>query len=414
MKKSRLILTSVSILLICSIALSFSSCTTIRAEDLMKGITPNKINVLEDTSAGDLASTDLAVRLLQAANKDGQSILLSPISILYALSMTANGAKAQTLAQMEDVLGMTTEELNLYLYSYMRSIPDIDRYTLSIANSIWFTNENFNVNQDFLQTNADYYAADIYKTKFDKRAVKDVNSWVNKKTDGMIKDLIDEFDPATVMCLVNALAFEAEWSEPYQKGDVNDEKFTKEDGTKQDAELMYSTESSYISDENSSGFIKHYSGNRFAFAAILPNEDISVSEYINSLDGASLSDMLSNAKNATVRTSLPKFEFEYGVKLNDVLKTMGMTDAFDPKSSDFSGISSDNGLYIGKVMHKTYIQVAEKGTRAGVATSVEMLNGSAEPEEIYEVYLNRPFIYMLIDLQSNTPLFIGTVMEITN
>jgi serpin B len=230
----------------------------------------------------------------------------------------------------------------------------------------------------------------------------------------MIKDLIDEFDPATVMCLVNALAFEAEWSEPYQKGDVNDEKFTKEDGTKQDAELMYSTESSYISDENSSGFIKHYSGNRFAFAAILPNEDISVSEYINSLDGASLSDMLSNAKNATVRTSLPKFEFEYGVKLNDVLKTMGMTDAFDPKSADFSGISSDNGLYIGEVMHKTYIQVAEKGTRAGAATSVEMLDGSAEPEEIYEVYLNRPFIYMLIDLQSNTPLFIGTVMEITN
>jgi serpin B len=296
----------------------------------------------------------------------------------------------------------------------MRSIPDIDKYTLSIANSIWFTNENFNVNQDFLQTNADYYAADIYKTKFDKRAVKDVNSWVNKKTDGMIKDLIDEFDPATVMCLVNALAFEAEWSEPYQKGDVNDEKFTKEDGTKQDAELMYSTESSYISDENSSGFIKHYSGHRFAFSAILPNEDISVSEYINSLDGASLSDMLSNAKNATVRTSLPKFEFEYGVKLNDVLKTMGMTDAFDPKSADFSGISSDNGLYIGEVMHKTYIQVAEKGTRAGAATSVEMLDGSAEPEEIYEVYLNRPFIYMLIDLQSNTPLFIGTVMEITN
>ena len=154
MKKSRLILTSVSILLICSIALSFSSCTTIRAEDLMKDITPNKIDALEDMSAGDLASTDLAVRLLQAANKDGQSILLSPISILYALSMTANGAKAQTLAQMEDVLGMTTEELNLYLYSYMRSIPDIDRYTLSIANSIWFTNENFNVNQDFLQTNA--------------------------------------------------------------------------------------------------------------------------------------------------------------------------------------------------------------------------------------------------------------------
>ena len=124
--------------------------------------------------------------------------------------------------------------------------------------------------------------------------------------------------------------------------------------------------------------------------------------------------MLSNAKNATVRTSLPKFEFEYGVKLNDVLKTMGMTDAFDPNSADFSGISSDNGLYIGEVMHKTYIQVAEKGTRAGAATSVEMLNGSAEPEEIYEVYLNRPFIYMLIDLQSNTPLFIGTVMEITN
>jgi serpin B len=119
---------------------------------------------------------------------------------------------------MERVFDIKTESLNLYLDSYMKNLPQGDKYKLSLANSIWFIDdERFMVNQDFLQANADYYGADIYKTAFNDQTCKDINNWVKERTDGMILEILDEIPQEAVMYLVNALAFEAEWSEIYEK-----------------------------------------------------------------------------------------------------------------------------------------------------------------------------------------------------
>ena len=417
MKKTRISLVIISLLLVCAMAVNLTGCTMkVQAKDLMEGITPNNVDALDDLSSQNADVTDFAIRLFKASNENGKNTLISPLSVLCALAMTANGAEEETLAQMEEVLGMTTDELNLYLYSYMKNLPQGDKYKLSLANSIWFTeDERFTVNQDFLQTNADYYGADIYKAPFDKQTLKDINNWVKQNTDGMIPEILDQIPPEAIMYLVNALAFEAEWSEIYEKHQVKDGEFTKEDGTKQDVKFMYGSEGTYFEDEKATGFMKRYKGGKYAFVAMLPNEGVSVSEYIASLDGESLNALLANPQYATVRTSIPKFETEYKVEMSDILQSMGMTEAFDIYNADFEGLGTSTGgnIYISRVLHKTFISVGEKGTKAGAATIVEMKDGAAaEPTEPKEVYLDRPFVYMLVDCENNIPFFIGTMMDV--
>ena len=228
MKKTRISLVIISLLLVCAMAVNLTGCTMeVQAKDLMEGITPNNVNALDDLSSQNADVTDFAIRLFKASNENGKNTLISPLSVLCALAMTANGAEDETLAQMEEVLGMTAEELNLYLYSYMKNLPQGDKYKLSVANSIWFKDDSrFSVNQSFLQTNADYYGAEIFKSPFNGQTLKDINNWVKNETDNMIPKIIDEIPKEALMYLINALAFEAEWTEIYEKDQVRDKTFT--------------------------------------------------------------------------------------------------------------------------------------------------------------------------------------------
>ena len=413
--KKRTSLMIVSLLLVCAIGINLTGCSTkVQAKDLMEGITPNEVTPLEDLTSQSATVTDFAIRLFQASEEIGENTLISPLSVLCALSMTANGAENKTLQQMETVLGMTTGELNLYLYSYMQSLPQGEKYKLSLANSIWFTeDESFTVNQDFLQINADYYGASIYKTPFNDQTCKDINNWVKQNTDEMIPKILDRISEDAVMYLVNALAFEAEWMEVYEKNQVKDGEFTKEDGTKQNVEFMHGSESTYLKDENATGFMKMYKGGKYAFVAMLPNEGVSVSDYVASLDGAALNTMLSNPQYTEVKTAIPKFEADYSIEMSDILKTMGMEDAFDPTKAAFEGIgtSTNGSICISRILHKTFISVSEKGTKAAAATVVEMPECGI-PEVPKMIYLDRPFVYMLIDCENNIPFFIGTMMDV--
>ena len=327
--------------------------------------------------------------------------------------MTTNGAKGETLAQMEKVLGMKKDELNSFIRSYMNALEPTEKCKLSLANAIWFTDDaGFSVDRDFLRTNADYYGADAYRSPFDRGTVNQINDWVKKNTDGMIPEIIETLRPDDVMVLVNALAFDAEWDEIYRTDQVNEGEFTLDDGTKKTATFMYSEEGAYLKDKNATGFIKYYKGGRFAFAAMLPNEGVTLDEYIATLDGASLRKTLEDAKSTEVYAAIPKFESEYGKELKDVLIAMGMEKAFTA-DADFSGLGTCEAgpVMIGSVLHKTFISVNEKGTRAGASTAVVNKCGSALCDT-ETVYLDRPFIYMLIDTETNLPFFIGALTDV--
>lgn len=399
------------------LAITLTSCGTVSAPSLSDGVLPSAEDIkIGNVSEAGAELADFGVRLFQNSFTEEKNVLISPLSVLCALSMTANGAKDETLSQMESVLGMDVASLNTYVKAYKDALPNSDKYKLSLANSIWFTDdERFTVNEDFLQTNADYYSADIYKAPFDRTTLNDINKWVKDKTDGMIPSILDQIPPDAIMYLVNALAFEAEWQDIYEKHQVRDSVFTKEDGTKQKAEMMYADEYKYLELENGAGFIKNYAGRKYAFAALLPNEGVSVSDLVSSIDGEVLYNTLSNPSSEHVVTGIPKFEFEYGTDLAGVLSDMGMPNAFNPYLSDFSGLGTSTGgnIFISRVLHKTYISVGERGTRAGAATVIEMTDGAAvEPLEPKEVILDRPFVFMLIDTETSLPFFIGTVMDI--
>ncbi|MBQ8400599.1 MAG: serpin family protein [Clostridia bacterium] len=384
--------------------------------DLMKNITPNPVFAKELADVSDAAVTDFALRLFRTGMEDGKNTLLSPLSVLAALSMTANGTKGETLSQMEAVLGMPVEELNTWLHIYTANLPEEETYKLHLANSIWFTDSpTFTVNEDFLQTTADYYDAGIYRAPFDQSTCDAINSWVSDNTDGMIPQILEQIPEDAVMYLVNALAFDAQWQKPYAEYQIREGSFTAEDGTEQTTQMMYSEENRYLEDGKTVGFIKYYTDRKYAFAALLPEEGVTVSEYVAALTGERLQQILADAEHTAVETALPQFETSYDVEMSDILQTMGMTDAFDGWKADLTGLgtSTEGNINISRVLHKTYISVDGKGTKAAAATAVEAVTESAmEMPEPKRVYLDRPFVYMLIDCETNLPFFIGTLMTI--
>lgn len=416
MKKSKVGIAVISLILLFCVCINFTSCTMkANATDLMNGIIPNKITPVDELNEDTVNITDFSVRLFKAYNKSSENTLISPVSVLYAIAMTANGADGETLEQIENVLGIPIENINLYMYSYLNKLPQGDKYKLSLANSIWFTDDDrFTVNKSFLQTNADYYSASVYQTPFNENTSKIINKWVKNKTDGMISKIVDKIPKDALMYLVNGVVFEAEWSRIYEKNQVDEAEFTNSDGTKSKAEFMYSTELTYLQDENAKGFVKYYKDGKYAFVAMLPNENTKLSDYISSLNGEKINNLLTNYTTETVYTSIPKFESEYCTEMSEVLKNMGMTYAFDMYNADFSriGNSAHGNIYISNVLHKTRISVGEKGTKAGAVSVIEAADGAAaESEAPKEVYLNRPFMYMIIDCENTVPLFIGTVLN---
>ena len=358
------------------------------------------------------AVTDFAVELLRQTDTGG-STLLSPVSVVYALAMTANGAAGETLTQMESVLGLPLEELNACLRAYADQLPAEDGGRCSLANSIWLRDQadRLTVEQSFLDAAAAYYDASVFRAPFDESTLRDINAWVSDHTGGLIPSIVEEIPESAVIYLINALAFEGEWEDIYREDQVHDGTFTTEDGREQPAELMYGAESAYLEDDLASGFLKYYQGQNYAFAALLPNEGVSLDAYLSSLTGERLRDLLAHPQDTVVQTAIPKFTAETTTELNDALSALGMADAFDVGLADFSamGASTDGPLYISRVLHKTHLTLDERGTRAGAATAVQMAGSTADP---LSVYLTRPFLYVLMDCEAGLPLFIGTVRDL--
>lgn len=362
------------------------------------------------------AVAGFGTEVLQNLWQKDKNIMVSPVSIFNALSMAANGAKGNTLAQMENVFGISIDECNNYLGQYNNSLPSGDKYKFNVANSIWVNEINsFKTEPDFIKKNQDIFKAEVFPSKFSSKTAGEINKWIDKNTDGMIKDVVDDVPQNAMMYLINALAFDAEWKNVYDKMQIKDGKFTKENGTKQDVSLMYSKEGEYIEDENTTGFVKYYADSKYAFIALLPKEGISIEDYVKSLDAEKLDGLISNIRKVQVNAAIPKFKSEYYTSLKEVLQDMGMSDLFDSENADLSGIgkSTDGNLYVENVLHKTFIEVDEKGTKAGAATVVVAVATSAMiPYEEKTVYLDRPFAYIIADCETWLPAFYGIVQGI--
>ncbi|MBO5448711.1 MAG: serpin family protein [Ruminococcus sp.] len=372
-------------------------------EDFKKGYNDFAAELFRRTAASDAA--------------DGKNVLVSPESVIMALGMTANGANGETLSQMRNVLckdvdGQSFNDNMLFLLDKSESSEDV---TFSIANSLWARSSGFTLGQDFADMAAEYFGASVYSEPFDGTTVGKINDWVNEKTDGMIPSIINQLSPTDVTVLLNAIAFQGSWAKPYEDFNV-DEKgvFNAYGGEKQDCAMLHSTEDVYISDSSAKGFLKYYKGFDYAFMAILPNEGVSVEDYISSMTGEGFSSLLNSAeRGVNVIAQIPEFSYDYGAHLASPLNDMGMELPFTA-DADFTAMGeTETGiLCISDVIHKTHIELDRTGTKAAAATAVIMKDSAEAVTEVYEVKLDRPFVYAIVDVQNSIPVFIGAVNSV--
>jgi serine protease inhibitor len=388
----------------------------VQAMDLMKGVTPNKVETVYLTDKFKQSTADFSIDLFKKSYTKGKNSLVSPASVYLALGMTANGTGGNTLKEFEAVLGkgMNMKELNAYYSTLMGKFMNSEIDKVNIANSIWYRNDNnLKIKGEFLQTNADYYKASAYKADFNsKQTVEDINNWVKANTGGQIDKIVDNIKERTVMYLINAVNFDAQWEKPYEKESVRKDNFELQDGSKKSADLMYSKEYGYIKDDNAQGFMKRYKDGKYSFVALLPNEGVSIDSYVASLSGSKFISLLNDKTKEEVVTALPMFKSEYSIELVEPLKQLGLKECFNSGKADFSKMvnGTENNPYVSEVLHKTFISVDTKGTKAGAATKVTTQAASAPMKSII---LNRPFVYAIVDNETNLPLFIGTMMNPT-
>lgn len=398
----------------CFLGTAGCASQTIAATDLTKNVkktaqAPSLDEATQDRTIEDL--TGFGVKLLQNEMSKTDP-LISPLSIAAALSMTANGAVGETKAQMEEVLGASADTLSSS-FAALQSALKNDKQ-LKLANSIWLKDTpTLHVEDAFLQKNADCFGAGIYAAPFDDSTKTAINDWVKEKTDGMIPEILDKISADSVVYLVNALAFDAKWEDIFETTQVRTGRFTSREGVEQTGDFLYGETSQYLSGEHAEGFLKYYEGQKYAFAALLPEEGMEIGEFVSGLTGQALHAILSSPQTETVEFGLPKFKTAFDTELSESLIALGMTDAFDGEKADFSALgSSDEGnILISRVLHKTFIQVDEAGTKAGAATAVDMVTGSAA-EYPHSVYLERPFVYMIVDMETKLPVFLGALTEL--
>lgn len=367
---------------------------------------------------------DLTINLYKdiadADVKAGKNTLISSESILSAMMIATNGASSDTLDEMKKALcgDLSLNDFNQGLGFFMTHLEDAKCSKFLNANSLWLNEMKMpgELPASFLETVNKFYYPTVTKEVFTNKTVEKMNEWADKNTDGMIKKVFDALDPETRLVIMNALCFDGKWSTPYLNYNVEKNvSFMNGRGAEEKVEILKSVEYGYVEDEKATGFVKNYIGGEFAFMALLPNEGVSVSDYISGLTGDGFVKLYKNRnKSQKVDAWIPKFKYDYSAPdVKAVLAKMGITKAFDLSQADFSamGATKENPFSISDVIHKTHIELTESGTRAAAVTAIPMTGAAApgQPEIIKVVHLTRPFVYAIIDTQTGIPVFIGAV-----
>ena len=377
----------------------------------------------QELAAGNNA---FALDLYQAVRGESENVFFSPYSISLALAMTYAGANGDTERQMAEALHFTLPEDRLHpafnaLDQELASRKDSGGqgadgkgFRFNIVNDLW-GQKDYQFQAAFLDTLAKNYGAGLRLLDFaaqPEAARQNINSYIADKTEDRIKDLIPEgaIDPLTRLVLTNAIYFNAAWQTPFEKSLTKDAPFTKLDGSTVNVPMMEmpSYESmAYVDGEGYTAVALPYENPSLSMLILLPDEG-GFDAFEGSLDAARLESILAELQFTSVRVKMPKFKIEGQFELGNTLTGLGMVDAFDPDLADFSGMNGKRDLYIGSVIHKSFVNVDEQGTEAAAATAVIMETASA-PMEMIDLTIDRPFLFLIRDVTTNTTLFVGRV-----
>lgn len=376
--------------------------------------TPNPYTPISLTKAEE-AITDGAnafgFDVYHALYADDQ-MLVSPLSLSLALSMTACGAEGRTSEQMCSTLGFgdsSTEDVAGYYKKMVSSLLTIDnKTTFEIANSIW-ADKRLDVKKDFLSMTGKYFSSEVRNVDFTSSSTVDaINKWCSDNTHGKISKIIEELDPGTVMALINALYFKGKWAFEFNDR-TRSEQFTTISGSKVKHDMMSAAKKLMYSSSDGYEMVSlPYGNGAFQMSVILPPEDMPFAEAVGRMDGKRWDVLNNGLTTCNVNLKMPEFKFEYSSDMGEVLKALGMTDAFSG-SADFSGIS-DAPLCIGSVIQKAFIEVNTKGTEAAAVTVATMTLTAYEPPQEpknVDFIADRPFLFVISEQSTGAILFIG-------
>jgi serpin B len=382
-----------------------------------------------DVDEADLAilvdgNSAFAFNLYQALKEGDDNLFYSPYSISLALAMTYAGARGETAQQMADTLHFTLPQallhpafnsLDLELSERGQGAKgkDGEGFRLNIVNAIW-GQKDYKFLPTFLDTLAENYGAGLRLLDFvgaPEESRLTINNWVSDQTEGRIEELIPQglISAITRLVLTNAIYFNAAWQHPFNQDMTEDGPFYLLDGGKVTVPMMRQTELfGYTEGDGYQAVELEYDGGELSMIILLPQVD-RFETFEASLDTQLVDAIVKDLEPRRIDLMMPRFEFESSFSLREVLAQMGMPVAFSG-SADFSGMTGNYDLFIADVVHKAFVSVDEAGTEAAAATAVGM-ELTAVPEEPVEVTIDRPFIFLIRDIQTGTILFVGRIMN---
>jgi serpin B len=365
-----------------------------------------------------------AFDLYQALREQEGNLFYSPHSISVALAMTYAGARGQTAAQMAATLQFLLEQDRLHpAFNWVDAElasrgegaegKDDEGFRLNIVNAIW-GQKDYGFLTTFLDVLAENYGAGLrildFMTEPEESRIT-INEWVSDQTEERIEDLIPEgvITSLTRLVLTNAIYFNAAWEYPFDEDLTADGVFYLLDGGQVSVPMMKQTESfGYAEGEGYQGVELRYDGGELSMVILLP-EAGNFQAFEEGLQADQVSDIISGLQPAAVALTMPKFEFDSEFSLTDTLAGMGMPIAFSG-AADFSGMTGSPDLFISEVIHKAFVSLDEAGTEAAAATAV-IMDESATPGEPAEVTIDRPFIFLIRDIETGAILFVGRVLN---
>ena len=352
-----------------------------------------------------------------AAKKPDSNIVVSPYSVSTALSMAYNGAGSKTKTEMQNVLdytGLSDEAVNQQNSSLYKSLMQVNPSSeLTVANAM-FANKNFEFVKAFMDSNQKYYGAKLETLDFaDLSTVNKINNWVKDNTKSKIPSILDKVATDAVLYLVNAVYFKGVWLDEFKKDETQPVDFKLSNGSKKTVEMMNrSAKMSYFAGNNFQAVMLPYKDKRLQMCIFLPDKKSNITAFINSLTSESWSEWREQFRKEEGHLGLPRFKVEYKTELSEVLKAAGMPCAFEDNCADFKKMIEQNAM-ISRVLHKTYLEVNEKGTEAAAATAIEMSVTSApmNPKPPFEMICDRPFVVAIRDEKTNAILFVGAIVD---
>lgn len=373
-------------------------------------LTPNQVSIVE---SGNSFAFDIFRKVVENAG-ESENIMISPLSISYALSMALNGANGSTQDSMFKALrinDLTSEELNSSFKNLTKALLSVDqRVAMSIANSVW-TEQNFLVKQSFINILTDYYSAESKQFDInDPTAPDKINAWIEENTNGLIKEMIDKLDDNTVMLLINAIYFKGKWKFQFDASETAQKPFHKPGGSAVDVPTMTQTADFKVYDGD--GFILGefpYGQGNFVMDIILPDAQDGVTALLPSLTDAAFTSWSGSLSVQEVDLFLPRFKYGFKKKLKDILTDMGMGIAFID-GADFTNIADFPPLIINEVTHQSFIETNEVGTEAAAATVVEIGLTSYPPQPVV-FNADHSFLYVIRETTTNSIIFMGRVCD---